>query len=57
MKKIMFIFLSAFLSLTLISCTEKDDSSSSISSSSDADETRSNLLTEADEGFAAWNRL
>ena len=34
MNKIVFIFLSAFLSLTLISCSKKDDSSSSYSSNS-----------------------
>ena len=33
MNKIIFIFLSAFLSLTLISCSKKDDSASSASSS------------------------
>ena len=34
MNKIIFIFLSAFLSLTLISCSKKDDSASSSSSTS-----------------------
>ena len=54
MKKISFIFLSTFLSLTLISCAKEDESSSSIYSSSDFDETRSSLLTEADEEFNDW---
>jgi len=49
------IILSIFLlSLTIISCAKQDDSSSSISSNSDADETPSNLLTEADEEFNDW---
>ena len=34
MKKILFLFLSTFLSLTIISCAKKDDSSSSSSGSS-----------------------
>jgi len=54
MKNVLFIILISLLSLTIISCAKEDDSSSSISSSSDADETRSNLLTEADEGFNDW---
>ena len=54
MNKIIFIFLTTFLSLTLISCAKEDDSSSSIYSSSDIDETRSSLLTEADEEFNDW---
>ena len=53
-KHILIIFSIFLLSLTIISCAKKDDSSSSIYSSSDADETRSNLLTEADEGFNDW---
>ena len=49
------IILSLFLfSLTIISCAKEDDSSSSIYSSSDIDETRSSLLTEADEEFNDW---
>ena len=54
MRHILIIFSIFLFSLTVISCAKKDDSSSSISSSSDADETRSNLLTEADEGFNDW---
>ena len=55
MNKVLYIILSLLLfSLTVISCAKKDDSSSSISSNSDADETRSNLLTEADEEFNDW---
>ena len=54
MKKILFLFLSTFISLTVISCAKIDDSSSSISSSSGAYETRSILLTEADEEFNDW---
>ena len=54
MRHILIILSIFLLSLTIISCAKKDDSSSSIYSSSDADETRSNLLTEADEGFNDW---
>ncbi|SVD24695.1 uncharacterized protein METZ01_LOCUS377549, partial [marine metagenome] len=54
MRKILQIILISLFSLTVISCAEKDDSSSSISSSSGAYETRSNLLTEADEEFNDW---
>jgi len=50
-RDILIIFSIFLLSLTIISCAKKDDSSSSIYSSSDADETHSNLLTEEDEGF------
>jgi len=53
-RDILIIFSIFLLSLTIISCAKKDDPSSSIYSSSDADETRSNLLTEADEGFNDW---
>ena len=54
MRKILQIILISLFSLTVISCAEKDDSSSSISSSSGAYETRSYLLTEADEEFNDW---
>jgi len=48
MKKILHIILISCFCITVISCAREDDSSSSIYSSSDADETRSSLLTEAD---------
>ena len=57
MKKMKYLFVPTILALALglmLSCAKKDDSSSSISSNSDADETRSNLLTEADEEFNDW---
>ena len=41
MNKIIFIFLSAFLSLTLISCSKKDDSASSSSSTGNYDTSNS----------------
>ena len=41
MKKILFLFLSTFISLTIISCAKNDDSSSS-SSSSDANSSTDN---------------
>ena len=54
MKKILHIILISCFCITVISCAREDDSSSSIYSSSDADETRSSLLTEADEEFNDW---
>ena len=53
-RDILIIFCIILLSITIISCAKEDESSSSIYSSSDADETRSSLLTEADEEFNDW---
>ena len=54
MNSVLNFSLILFFSLTIISCAKEDDSSSSIYSSSDFDETRSSLLTEADEEFNDW---
>ena len=54
MNKIFHIILIFCFCITVISCAKEDDSSSSIYSNSDADETRSNLLTVTDEEFNDW---
>ena len=54
MNKIFHIILIFCFCITVISCAKEDDSSSSIYSSSDFNETRSILLTEADEKFNNW---
>ena len=54
MEKLLHIILISCFCITVIYCVKKDESSNSIYSSSDADETFSSLLTEADEEINDW---
>ncbi|MDP6745398.1 MAG: hypothetical protein QGH86_12870, partial [SAR324 cluster bacterium] len=51
MKNIIFIILTAFLSLSLISCSKRDDSSSSESSSSSSESSTASTQTFVDSNF------